>query len=135
VSGPHHTCPSSTGTAGNLLIGIVRPDGTVAPVRPALEVDAEFVERAGAAGRAPEERMRFAGPCAGSGCRQWLDERCGLVERLTSDASTDSPTGDPLPCPIRPTCRWWAQRGPAACRVCPTIVRGATPRETTVTLG
>jgi hypothetical protein len=139
VNQPGDTCPSSTAAPGNLLIGIVRPDGTVAAIRPALEVDAEFVARAEATGRAPEERLRFAGPCAGSSCRHWTNERCGLVELLSggalqADSPADSSAGGPPPCQIRSTCRWWSQRGPAACRVCPVIVRGATPRETTVTL-
>jgi hypothetical protein len=135
---PAHTCPSSTCTGGNLLIGIVRPDGTVAPIRPALEIDEAFVARARAGQRAPEARMRFAGGCAESACGHWRDARCGLVELLTdagapagqgsadagAGAGADADADAPPPCPIRATCRWWAQRGVAACRICPTIVRG-----------
>jgi hypothetical protein len=118
---PARTCPSSSCAPGNLLIGIVRPDGTLAPVRPPLELDATFVARARAGERAPEARMRFAGPCVTDRCRHWQDRRCGVADLAASAA----PDGDPAelpPCPIRATCRWWAQRGAAACRICPAIV-------------
>ncbi|MEV4514396.1 hypothetical protein AB0K00_36225 [Dactylosporangium sp. NPDC049525] len=117
------TCPSSSCTPGNLLIGIVRPDGTLAGVSPPLELDTTFVERAQAGERAPEARMRFAGPCVTSRCRQWTGDRCGVAD-LIADAAPGAgqePAGLP-PCPIRATCRWWAQRGAAACRICPSVV-------------
>lgn len=125
---PARTCPSSSCTPGNLLLGIVRPDGTLAQVRPPLELDETFVERARAGERAPETRMRFAGPCVTSQCRQWTGDRCGVAD-LVADTAAGLPTavaaGLPAglpPCAIRATCRWWAQRGADACRICPAVV-------------
>jgi hypothetical protein len=146
---PARSCPSSSCAEGHLLIGIVRPDGTIAPVRPPLELDAPFVRRAEASGRAPESRMRFAGPCVTDRCRHWIagpdaepdagpdarpgggpmpGPRCGLAD-LVADAAPAGPeaAATPLPpCAIRSTCRWWAQRGASACRVCPQIVHTRT---------
>lgn len=66
------TCPSSLCAPGHQLLGIVRPDGTVAALRQPLTVDAEFAARASAPGlRPPEARFRFAGPCVGAACIQW----------------------------------------------------------------
>ncbi|MFJ9611940.1 hypothetical protein ACIRS1_36970 [Kitasatospora sp. NPDC101176] len=127
------TCPSSTCSPGHLLLGIVRPDGTVAALRQPITVDAEFAERAAAPGRRPaESRFRFAGPCVGAACRQWEDERCSLGDALaqagreSGAADTDAPLP---PCAIRPTCRWWLQGGPAACHVCTRVVHTAAPPE------
>jgi len=118
---PARTCPSSSCEPGNLLLGIVRPDGTLAGVRPPLELDATFVARAHAGERPPEARMRFAGPCVTSRCRHWSGERCGVAD-LVADAAPDGHRADLPPCPIRATCRWWSQRGAAACRICPAVV-------------
>jgi hypothetical protein len=115
------TCPSSTCSPGHLLIGIVRSDGTTVGVRPPLAIDDHFVATANAAGsRPPEARFRFAGPCVTSRCRHWADQRCSLGDLVASGAPTDD--APPPPCAIRPTCRWWAQSGVAACRVCPMVV-------------
>jgi hypothetical protein len=131
---PDQTCPSSTCTPGHLLLGIVRPDGTLAQVSPPLELDETFVRRARAGERAPEARMRFAGPCVTSRCRQWTGARCGVAD-LVADAA---PTGDQErlpPCPIRATCRWWSQRGAAACRICPSVVHTWRPEGSAITDG
>ncbi|MDG6106447.1 hypothetical protein Daura_27190 [Dactylosporangium aurantiacum] len=121
---PARTCPSSSCTPGNLLLGIVRPDGTMAQLRPPLEVDETFVRRAQAGDRVPEARMRFAGPCVTSRCRQWTGERCGVADLIADRAAAlpDPDAAGLAPCAIRATCRWWAQRGADACRICPAVV-------------
>lgn len=122
------TCPSTSCTEGNLLIGIIRPDGTVAPVRPPLKLDPSFVRRAENGDRAPESRLRFAGPCITTQCHHWQDQRCGVADLVADSAEARVSTAGPLPpCAIRPTCRWWAQRGMSACRICPEIVHTRTP--------
>ncbi|MFI9366132.1 hypothetical protein ACIG5E_34535 [Kitasatospora sp. NPDC053057] len=125
-AGSGTTCPSSLCAPGHLLLGIVRPDGTVAALRRPLTVDADFVARASAPGRRPPEaRFRFAGPCVGPACGQWAEERCSLgdaVAHAAHEAGVDA-SGTPLPpCAVRPTCRWWQQGGPAACHVCDHLV-------------
>ncbi|MGW3045335.1 hypothetical protein ACWC9T_36080 [Kitasatospora sp. NPDC001159] len=120
------TCPSSLCAPGHLLLGIVRPDGTVAALRRPLTVDAEFAARASAPGlRPPEARFRFAGPCVGSACGQWEADRCTLGDALAvaaQEIGADDAGGPPPPCAVRPTCRWWQQGGPAVCHVCDRIV-------------
>jgi len=69
---------------------------------------------------APTEVFRFAAPCAASQCRHFDGAACRLASRVVSLLPE---TGDRLPaCRIRPSCRWWRQEGPAACRRCPQIV-------------
>ncbi|MFD5463087.1 hypothetical protein ACFWIQ_09720 [Kitasatospora sp. NPDC127059] len=120
------TCPSSSCAPGHLLLGIVRPDGSVAALHPPLPVSTEFAERAAAPGlRPPEARFRFAGPCVGSACRQWAEDRCSLGDTVSELGRAERAAGGefaPPPCAVRPTCRWWAQGGADACRVCPRIV-------------
>jgi hypothetical protein len=124
---PEATCPSSTCRPGNLLLGIIGPDGTLAPIWPVLAVDESFVSRATAPGmRVPEARFRFAGPCVTSACRHWVEQRCQLGDAVARAADRAAHT-TLSPCAVRANCRWWNQSGAAACRVCPTIVH--TPTE------
>ena len=124
------TCPSWQCAPGATLLGVVNPDGTIGYVTPALEVDGEFCDRA-QAGRAPERRFRFAGPCVEGRCGHWTGERCGVIDEVMR--TPDRPTVDPLPrCSIRASCRWFDQRGAAACRVCPFVITDLTSLETEV---
>jgi hypothetical protein len=116
-------CPSYRCVAGAQLIGIVQADGKVSFVGTPLGVDREFRQQAGA-GRPPEVRLRFAGTCARGGCAQWTGAGCGVADRIP--ALEKAPAEELPACGIRPRCRWFQQRGPAACAVCPYIVRGAS---------
>ncbi len=121
--GPPATCPSGACAAGNLLIGIVRPDGTVGALSPPLEIDDDFVRDATVPSlRPPESRFRFAGTCVQSACRHWDQDRCGLGDTVAASAPLDAHRLQR--CAVRPQCQWFRQSGPAACRVCPKIVRG-----------
>ncbi len=118
------TCPSSRCEPGASLIAIVGDDGRLAHVTPALTVDEAFVEAAAQHG-SPEARMRFASPCLEAGCAQWTGSSCGIIEQVM--AAGIGPAGGRLPrCAIRPSCRWYAQEGAAACRACPLVVTDAT---------
>lgn len=118
-------CPSAPCEPGALLLGLVGGDGRVGYLRPALEIDEDFIAKA-LSGRTPEKRFRFAQPCRESGCQHWGDGRCGVA-----DAATESDEGEgALPaCAIRPRCRWFAQSGASACRNCPTVVTDVTSSE------
>jgi hypothetical protein len=77
----------------------------------------------------PEARFRFSMPCREAGCPQWTGTGCGVVDMALEGAETAPPetlpstAATPLPaCAIRRTCRWYFQRGAAACAVCPSIV-------------
>jgi hypothetical protein len=120
-------CPSGRCREGAALIGVLGPDGSVGPVTPALAVSAAFVAAAQTAAASPESRFRFAEPCAEAACGHWTEERCGLIDAVL-DASTSAPEL-PLPrCAIRRDCRWFDQRGPAACRRCTALVRTSPVR-------
>jgi hypothetical protein len=123
------TCPSGRCREGAQLIGIVGHDGILGYISPAMTIDSEFVSRA-QAGRAPESRFRFAEPCVEERCHQWDTDRCGLVDQILASPAAPAIAAkrvDLLPrCAIRRACRWFSQRGPAACALCPVIVN--TPR-------
>jgi hypothetical protein len=130
-------CPSSACQEGALLLGVMTDAGTLAYVQPPTRVNAEFVSRAQALGR-PERRFRFSLPCIESGCPQWTGSGCAVVDEVLEDAEGDEPAVPAqLPhCAIRSSCRWYSQRGAAACAVCPLIVADtggtATYRSTTL---
>lgn len=80
-------------------------------------VDQELVQLAAPVGAT--EVFRFAAPCAESKCQHFDGEDCTLVDRLVET----SPAVELAPrCAIRRDCRWWRQRGIAACRRCPAVI-------------
>lgn len=125
-AGHGQTCPSAPAELGALLLGMVGPAGRVVPLRTALTVDGDFVAAAAAAGP-PEARMRFAGACREGGCAQWTGDRCGVIARVLDHlCPPESPAAALPPCLIRATCRWFSERGPAACGVCDLVVTDQT---------
>jgi len=124
-----HSCPSARCEPGATLLGIVEADGRVGYITPALQIDEKFVEQA-QRGRAPEKRFRFAGTCVEGGCAQWTGTRCGVIDRALAADVVEPPlkaAREPLPqCAIRSSCRWFAQSGADACRVCPLVTTDTT---------
>ena len=118
-------CPSYVAKPGAALLGIVDADGRVSFLKTPIRIDNTFVAEA-RRGRPPEERFRFTGKCIQSGCHQWDNDnhQCSLVDRLIAgfERATDVSIPD---CPIRSRCRWFAQRGRAACVNCNDVVRHA----------
>lgn len=113
-------CPSGRCREGAVLLGIMKADGTLGYLSPVLPVDREFVARA-EEGRAPDARFRFAEPCIRGGCGYWTGSACSLIDSLLEE-TTDGE--DRLPrCGIRRACRWFHQRGPQACQICPLVTR------------
>ena len=128
-------CPSSPSHAATHLIGVVAEGRQIAPLLPALPVDAAFLDAARPHGPL-ETRFRFAGSCAEGGCRQRTGSACGVIERvLTALAAPENAgamaasaaTGLPG-CAIRTRCRWFAQRGADACYGCRFVVTDPTGR-------
>ncbi|MGQ0565280.1 MAG: hypothetical protein ACT4OK_09440 [Gemmobacter sp.] len=118
------TCPSAPAAPGALLLGMLGQDGRVRPLRTAMTVDEGFVATARAAGP-PEARMRFASPCLEGGCKQWTGHACGVVARVLAEIAPPPASALP-PCLIRATCRWYDERGAAACAVCDQVVTDTT---------
>lgn len=123
-------CPSTPCRSGASVLGVTTGVGRLAYLPMPVFVDSAFEARLEASGR-PESRYRFTGPCVEGECAQWTGARCGVIDHVLDDppgperagaAGTALP-GPFLPsCGIRADCRWFAQRGAAACAACPSIV-------------
>lgn len=122
------TCPSSSREEGAAVLGVMTPGGRLAFVQPPTRIDAEFAEHLRSrSGASPQTRLRFSGPCREKGCPQWTGQGCFVVDHVLGEGrpSAAQPVGKQarLPrCGIRASCRWFFQRGPDACSVCPLIV-------------
>ncbi len=126
------TCPSARCAPGAVLLAVAGPDGRMQPLRTAMTVDADFVAAAAAQG-APEARMRFAAPCATSGCAQWGDGGCSVIGRVLDHLRLPQEAEEPLrPCLIRGDCRWFAQEGARACGPCTMVVTDQAAMRTPV---
>jgi hypothetical protein len=78
----------------------------------------------------PRETLRITATCVKRHCRHWAADQPGaqgdgvrtLAQRIITQFETRRPADDDLPpCAISSTCRWLAQHGGDACRVCPQI--------------
>lgn len=68
----------------------------------------------------PTEVFRIGATCEQDRCGHWGDSKCNLVEQIV-DLVPASALVIP-PCRLRPTCRWYAQRGRSACMRCDEVV-------------
>jgi hypothetical protein len=67
----------------------------------------------------PTEVFRFGATCQQRGCAHWGGKTCNLAERIVD--GIEPGTLAPI-CQLRPTCRWFAERGARACVRCAAIV-------------
>jgi hypothetical protein len=114
-------CPSARPDDGSLIFA-VRTDheGTagVAYLDEPIPTSREVLALAGPVD--PREVFRFASPCAQSKCVHFEGDSCALGGRVSALLPA---VQERLPvCQIRSQCRWFAERGPAACQRCPLIV-------------
>jgi len=122
-------CPSGPCHEGGSIIGVMTEQGRLAYLPMPVVMDTAFASRLQDAGQ-PERRYRFSQPCIESACSQWTGEGCGVIDHVLDDlpdsecaqhARVTHPGVLPT-CGIRRYCRWFLQRGAAACGACPTIV-------------
>ncbi len=113
------SCPSATNSSGASLFGIVNAEGRISFLPSTVELTPELIELAAEKDR-PEAHFRYTSPCAESGCRQWTGSACSVIQRLREAELPDSLQA-PQHCPIRTTCRWFAQEGKKACEICPVF--------------
>lgn len=115
------TCPGAPMQQGARLLGIVNEHREVSLLSNDIEITDSFMNAAIKTGL-PESRFRFAHHCVQAGCKQWKAGRCGVIDRVL-EAVNDRDRKEDLPeCSVRKTCRWFFQRGPDACRVCPYVI-------------
>jgi hypothetical protein len=68
----------------------------------------------------PTQVLRISAPCQGGACGHFNGTDCTLVDRIVQIMPV---TDSALPsCAIRANCRWFSQRGRAACMRCDQIV-------------
>jgi hypothetical protein len=131
MAGPTILCPSWQCEKGATLLGIVLMDGSVAFAKDQIVIDQQFVDAA-QEGRSPEKRFRFSSTCRQGGCIQWQGDRCGIIDQILEEQTSAEGVAELPPCTIRARCRWYVQRGEAACFACPEVVTDLEPERQTV---
>jgi hypothetical protein len=116
------SCPSAQPDMdGARVFGLIEGSAEaprIAYLKESAVVDEAILENLGPL--EPTQVFRFAAKCEESRCAHFNGTRCTLAERIVEKLE---PVVDVLPpCLIRPTCRWHAERGPAACLRCPQVV-------------
>jgi hypothetical protein len=115
---PALDCPSSQpAIRGARIIGVMSESegqSRVAYLEQAVPLSPELLERT--APLDPTRVLRIAAPCETSACPHFEADRCSLAEKVANllPVAVD----ELAPCPIRKTCRWFAQEGKAICTRC-----------------
>ena len=119
----HNTifCPSSKCEDGAILLGIRRKDGKIAFISQKMTVNEEFVRIASQDGT-PESKFRFGNVCVNDSCKQWENDRCGVIDKIMGVVGKIKEPSTLPNCSIREQCRWYEQIGGKACVVCPEII-------------
>ena len=76
---------------------------------------------------APTEVFRFAAKCEEHRCAHFGGGRCSLAQRIVEQLPEIVEALPP--CQVRAGCRWYAERGSAACRRCPQVITMIPKRE------
>lgn len=119
---PELLCPSAPASLDGAVVFGVQTPGEAGAEVVYLEEVVPYGPEVGAltAPLRPTEVLRIAAPCQKDGCSHWGGDACSLVERIVGLVPVASLT---LPaCRIRPSCRWFAEKGREACRRCSSIV-------------
>jgi hypothetical protein len=120
---PVPMCPSAPPKSGALLLGRFTEEGRLAFAAEPLPVTGSFLARAEQGGDVGK-RFRFASRCMESACSRWQNGKC-TVGLAAMEAAKHQELKKPLDlpaCAIRSQCRWFAQEGEAACKICPLVV-------------
>jgi hypothetical protein len=100
------------------IVGGTPEEPRVAYLKKDARVDAAMLEQLD--GLDPTHVFRIAARCEESKCAQFDKGCCSLGKRI---AERLEPVTEALPsCQIRPSCRWYAEIGGAACLRCPQVV-------------
>jgi hypothetical protein len=120
------SCPSSVAKPGATLLGIVNSNGVVGYIDTPIKIDESFIEQAGE-GAVLENSFRFSAKCAKTGCVQWQNGTCGVIEKVIALNPLWHEAHSHLPdCSIRSSCRWHFQEGAKACSYCPYVITKIT---------
>lgn len=115
-------CPSAECRDGAILLGIVQSNGVISFLENEKKVvNEEFIQIA-KKGRIPEKRFRFAYPCMKSQCKQWMENKCTVIEKAMQVVNSNYLTNILPECSIRSQCRWYEQCGRSACSICPHVI-------------
>jgi hypothetical protein len=114
-------CPSAQPELrGARIIGVMSESGggsRVEYLERAVPVTPELLDRTGPLD--PTSILRVSAPCETAACPHFEDHRCTLAEKVVN--LLPAVIDEIAPCPIRRTCRWFAQEGKAICLRCSAV--------------
>lgn len=122
-------CPSSSPDAGAVVFavrGAAAANGASMRYLDELVPVSEEILQA-AAPVDPRQVFRFAAPCAERACAHFDGAACQLGQQIVE--SFEPVVADLPRCHLRARCRWFAERGGAACVRCPLVVTMRTQAE------
>ncbi|WP_235296195.1 hypothetical protein [Portibacter marinus] len=108
------SCPSAPYKKGHSVFG--KFEGNTLQYLEELDViesgDLEFGKH---------ENVRATMPCVTKGCINWNGNKCTVPDQMSHYFNPVQDLSAVENCPIRSSCRWYAQDGDRACSICPLI--------------
>lgn len=122
-------CPAHLCKPGSKLLGVRQNDGTTIILPNTLPIDDAFIEKVKQHPITPERRFRFTNKCIEGGCEQWNGKGCNVADKVVQYLEIIEESVNLPYCSIRTSCRWHAQKGDNACKICPYILTEITEEE------
>jgi hypothetical protein len=108
------SCPSAPFKEGHSVFGIFKDD-RLEFTDNLIKIDQQMVEDSF------KTEFRVSMKCVTKGCVNWNGKKCSVPDQMSYFLS---PQADPSlyeKCSLKPTCRWFAENGAEACKMCPLI--------------
>ena len=116
------TCPSSICIPGAYMLSVVDNSEEVIFNTVEVKIDKDMAQELHDEFGEPEKHFRFSNTCVESGCKQWKNGQCSVINLIIKTNEHQNIPEDLPDCLIRNTCRWFFQRGAEACKYCKYIV-------------
>ncbi len=108
------SCPSAPFKVGHSVFGIFKGDH-LEFTEGLIKIDEEMVLEV------EKAEYRATMKCVTKGCVNWNGKKCTVPEQMAYFVDPYAQSADYENCSLRPTCRWFAENGRNACKMCPLI--------------
>lgn len=112
------SCPSAPFKKGNSVFAIFEGDqmtftDSMIPITEALMSESSFFSE--------KTEVRTTMKCVTKGCINWNGKKCTVPDQMSYFFQPLEEISAFKNCPLKTTCRWYAQDGEQSCSICPLI--------------
>lgn len=112
------SCPSAPFKKGHSIFGYFKNDNLIFPDSP-IKIDDDFLDQLDP--RIEKAEFRVTMKCVTKGCGNWNGQKCTVPDQMNQLVGKIENAEVYMNCPLKTTCRWFAQDAEEACKICPLI--------------